>query len=662
MIVATSARARRPMPRALRAPDRSWLRRAVWVLVPLVVVLLAWQPLPLEPRPGLDNSWHAALHMALHTGIGFGNHLIFTYGPLGFLSVPTFWYSDTGTIAVLYTVLLRVALAAAIFAGARRSYGTLIGALLALLVVGTSGIGFQEEFPTLGLEAVPFLIFAVWVVDRVSDPRHLLAFVALGGAIAGVELLNKLSVGLDITVLALIMALCARGRRWLHLAVTLGALVATVLLVWGLTGQSFGALPSFARNGAQIVSGYGLAMSYEEAGLGWQFAAGAAVFVVGVIAALQMTSESSSKRRRWGIVALWVAFCFFAYKDGYVRHDYIHASVFFVAMLGGFFAFTWRGRWRLVGAITVVALFAFALLAQRAPVSEVLEPGRASTAVEQVADAFDPAEQRAIIASGRSAIALEFPVDERTLALMNNKTVHVSPYEASIAWAYNLRWRPLPVFQSYSAYTTALDEADEHAIRSRDAPQRILNKVQTEGDGRVVAFDQPLTSRAILCRYVELNTTSEWQLLGLGPNRCGAAVPLETVHANWGQSVLVPPPPNGHSLVFARIGGVDVSGFESLVSLLYRPTLREILLEGVPYRLIAGTAADGLILRAPAAVDFSAPYNLARNASTIAVRKLGQLGEGSGRPITYSFFAAPVTRGPRDPALQRAIIGSAGSG
>ena len=149
--------------------------------------------------------------MALHTGIGFGNHLIFTYGPLGFLSVPTFWYSDTGTIALLYTVLLRVALAAAIFAGARRSYGTLVGALLALLVVGASGIGFEEEFPTLGLEAVPFLIFAVWVVDRVNDPRHLLAFMALGGVIAGVELLNKLSVGVNIAVLTVIMALCARG-------------------------------------------------------------------------------------------------------------------------------------------------------------------------------------------------------------------------------------------------------------------------------------------------------------------------------------------------------------------------------------------------------------------------------------------------------------------
>ncbi len=106
---------------------------AIWVIVPLAIVLASWRALPLEPRPGLDNSWHAGLHMALQGGITFGSHLIFTYGPLGFLSVPTLWYTDTGVIAVVYTVLLRIALAAALFAAARRSYGTGVGAIVALL-------------------------------------------------------------------------------------------------------------------------------------------------------------------------------------------------------------------------------------------------------------------------------------------------------------------------------------------------------------------------------------------------------------------------------------------------------------------------------------------------------------------------------------------------
>ena len=185
----------------------------MWVIVPLAIAILSWHALVLQPAAGLENSWHAALHMALHDGVTFGNHLIFTYGPLGFLSVPTLWYGDTGVIAVLYTLLLRIALAAAVFAGARRSYGTVVGAILALLVAGATGIGLEEVAPTLGFETIPFVVFAVWVVDRVADLRRLLLFMGVAGAVAAIELLNKLSVGITVTALTVVMGLAARGRR-----------------------------------------------------------------------------------------------------------------------------------------------------------------------------------------------------------------------------------------------------------------------------------------------------------------------------------------------------------------------------------------------------------------------------------------------------------------
>jgi hypothetical protein len=634
-------------------------RAAMWVMVPLGIVLLSWRALPLEPLPGLDDSWHAGLAMALHDGITFGNHLIFAYGPLGFLSVPTLWYTDIGIIAVSYTVLLRVALAAAVFAAARRSYGTAVGAIVALAVAGATGVGatLEGELPSLGLEAIPFLVFAVWVVDRVTDRRRLVISMAVGGAIAGLELLNKESVGLNIAVLTVIMALAARGRRRDNVTVSLGALVVTLLAAWTVTGQSWGALPAYVHNSAQIVSGYALAMSYEEAGLGWQYAAALVAFAFGLVAALHMTADQSSVRRRWGIVALWVAFCFFEFKDGFVRHDQIHGALFFVGLLGGFVALRWRGRWRPVGLGLTVALFACAVVAQNTSLSAVFDFGdSASEAIHQLGQVINPAERHAIMTSGRGAIELAYPIDEGTLDLLQGQTVHVAPYQASVAWAYGLDWRPLPVFQSYSAYTTGLDQDDANALTSPDAPQRILSNLNSAIDGRVSAFDEGLTTRTILCRYEELRTTPAWQVLGLGPNRCQTPVALDTVRADWGETVAVPPPPNDRSFVFVRISGVAVGGIERLTALLYRPDLREVVLEGVPHRLIAGTASDGLVLRAPADVDFSAPFNIAPNSSSIAVSKAGQ-GTSGGLPITFSFFSESVAVGPRYAPLQRAIIG-----
>ena len=238
---------------------------ALWVGVPLAITLLCWRALPIKPKSGPGPSFEGALHMALHYGITFGNHLIFTYGPLGFLSIPTLWYSATGIIAVLYAVLLRFALALALFAAARRTYGTVVGAIVALIVVDAS------EFAR---ETVPFLVFCVWMLERVSGSRQRLALMAIGGAVAGLELLNKISIGIEITAMALVVALATRGRRPHQVVVTLAGLVAALLVGWTVTGQDWGALAAYARTGAQIVSGYAGALSTEDTGLRWETSPG----------------------------------------------------------------------------------------------------------------------------------------------------------------------------------------------------------------------------------------------------------------------------------------------------------------------------------------------------------------------------------------------------
>jgi hypothetical protein len=109
-----------------------------------------------------------------------------------------------------------------------------------------------------------------------------------------------------------------------------------------------------------------------------------------------------------------------------------------------------------------------------------------------------------------------------------------------------------------------------------------------------------------------------------------------------------------------RIGGVAVGGLEHLYALLYKPVGRTVLLNGVSHRLIEETATDGLILRAPPGVDFTAPFNLAPNSSNIAVNENGT-GASGGRPITFSFYAQSMGVGPRYAPLQKQIEGEHGN-
>jgi hypothetical protein len=519
----------------LRQKHRGLTGAGACAAVAFAITVLSWHALPLEPQPGLDNSWQAALHMALHDGITFGHHLIFTYGPLGFLSVPTLWYSGTGVIAVLYTVLLRFALALALFLGARSTYGTVLGAIVALVVVGASGVA---------VEPVPFLVLCVWMVDRVSGSRQLLALMAISGAVAGLELLNKESIGIEITMLAIVTALGARGRPRDHLLVMFTALILALLAAWAATGQEWGSLPVYAHNAARIVSGYAAGMGLDDLSLVWQYPAGLVAFALGLVGAVKMTADGPT-RRRWGIVALWVTFSFFEYKEGFVRHDEGHAMIYFVALMGGFLALRWSREDRLIGLGLLATLFAFAIATQTSSSRSVVFElsSNASLAVSQMEQVLSPSKRILIMQQGRTAIKRAYPIDQPTLSLLRGHTVHVVPYETAVAWAYDLHWRPLPVFQSYSAYTTSLDREDASALASARAPERILSNREPGIDGRVLAFDEGLTSRTILCRYRELRTTSTWQVLGLGPNRCGPPVLMKEVHAGWYQSVPVPAPP-----------------------------------------------------------------------------------------------------------------------
>jgi hypothetical protein len=420
-------------------------------------------------------------------------------------------------------------------------------------------------------------------------------------------------------------------------------LAGSVLVLWVATGQPVGALPDYVLNSARISLGYGAAVGVEAPGLGWQYPAAFVALALGLWAAWQMTRTLRS-RQRAGVLALWLVFWFFAFKEGFVRHDPQHDVFFFGPMLGGFLAFHWRGRQRLIAVAGIAALVVFALEAQTTTLTAHLDLSRnLSTAFDQVRDVLSPSRRASLISAGRAQIEATEPIDPIALRLLRGHTVEIWPSEIALAWAYGLDWDPLPVLQSYSAYTTALDKLDAAALTSSHAPQRILFLAGPGPDGRVVSFDEGLTSRAILCRYRELYANRTMAVLALGPDRCSQPILISTVKAGWDQPVPIPHPPTPHSLVSVDIHGVSVSGWESVESFFYKPAERSIRLDnGTPHRLVPGTATDGLPLAASPGADYQAPFNITAHAHTIAVLKHGTAAS-SGQPITYSFYDQPVT-------------------
>ena len=88
-----------------------------------------------------------------------------------------------------------------------------------------------------------------------------------------------------------------------------------------------------------------------------------------------MTADGPA-RRRWGMVALWVVFCFFEYKEAFVRHDTAHGTIYFVSLMGGFLALRWQWGGQVVGLGLTATLCVFAVAAQGiVNIRAVADPG-----------------------------------------------------------------------------------------------------------------------------------------------------------------------------------------------------------------------------------------------------------------------------------------------
>jgi hypothetical protein len=386
-------------------------------------------------------------------------------------------------------------------------------------------------------------------------------------------------------------------------------------------------------------------MALETPGTSWQYGAALIVFVTAAVAAWRTTAASSYDATRLGVLALLVLLAFMSFKQGFVRHDETGATLFFGPMLAALCALRWPAPHRAAGVVALALAFVAYLGAARLPLDDVVAPRHsldaAFDAAAAVVDGGRRADERA---AGAAAIRRDAGLDAATLAVLRGHSVHVALDETSVVWAYGLEWRPLPVFQSYTAYTPGLDRLNAALLASPQGPERVLYRDRGAIDNRWPAYDQPATTRMLLCRYRPVHQAPGWVVLARAADRCAEPHLVGSVRAAWGQEVHVPRPSRRGAMVFVRIAGVRPSGFERIRAALFKAHERTITFAGRDTRrLVAEVAGDGLIVWAAPGTDYPGPFAQSPQAPAIAVGRAG-LGEASGTPLRFDFYEQPVRR------------------
>jgi len=608
--------------------------------------VLTWPSSNLAPSAGIDPSWVAGLYMAAEQGLHAGTEIVFSYGPLGFLGLPSLFEIDLARLAFAWSALVQLSLCVALLWASRRAFGLVVGLLLTTFAVA---VPFSDGV----LVAAAVVGAAALLGDWNLRARVVLA--AAAGALAGMQLLGSLRAGPTLVVMGLAVVLGLPDRRRTVPAFAAAAVV-SFFAFWFATGQGLGNLDNYAANTVSVLSGYSASMVFSYPSRWWQVPG----FTVGAATVAVLTAAAVWRRdnvRRLALAVMVAAITFLMYKHAIVRSSPGSDGVFLAALLAiGIALAPHVQRSLALGAIVVLAVFSY--IGNRETLDVWLDlTTRAEAFVEESAILATPGRAAEVQAEDREAMQGLYGLTPKQLALLHSGTVHVATLEAGVAWAWELEWDPLPVFQQYTAYSKRLDELNAAKLEAESAPEMILwedapavdptfvpvRPYPGTIDRRVPAWDSPAEMLQMFCRYRAEEWDERWAILRRSGDRCGRERSLGTVVAANGEAIPLPATMPNEALV-VRVHGLGVSGIESLRSFLFRGPGRSTVLAGHSWNVMPGTAADGLLLRVPTWADYPGRFALDSHTKTVSFEREGGFltdVDGSTK-VTLSFSALPL--------------------
>ena len=475
-----------------------------------------------------------------------GTDIVFTYGPLGFLTIPCF----SGSFVVL-RIVVDVALALAV-AAPLCVLSWRLGIAWRFLVLGS----FLVVTANIQAEAQDLLIYVglfCWGLLCLQESRRVWAYVACLILFAAFSALTKLTcliaAGLTIGAVALdhflrevaagsadlrsaVSPICnqqtapgvphtrgvqetaslryGRLRIWAVRSLTILAVFVLFFMAgWLSAGQSLIVLPAFLSRGFLMAGTYDQTMGVEPP---------LAALILGLLAVITALAavimrclkvfEPSNPLRRWRqcVLLIWLtSLLFLTWKHGFVRADSIHVFFFagFVPMLPLLIqTLHCQNRFaKRLGVLFGIGCCVLSVLS----LEIVLRPDHLRLAqplrraIQNTISLSQPMAYCEVmnqrLQSERARMALpEFS------KIASSGTVDFLGNLPSYAVLNSLNYRPRPVFQSYAAYNAALMKLNREFYLSEARPNYVICFLAPI-DSRFPPLEDAPTLRNLLINY-----------------------------------------------------------------------------------------------------------------------------------------------------------------
>ncbi len=615
--------ARIPRTVRLRGMVLDWWRRlrALPLAVTILLVFGVWLTANITinaPTFALDGTWQNSLDWAYLTGKQFGTDVDFTYGPFAFLDLVSILSLRLLVPVLVASVVSAFFLAFVAWKLTRRWLQRLPAALVVTLVM-LPAISAADQFSTriLILAVMCAIGFRVGAIDI----RWHSSVTVVLAIVSALTVEDKFSNGtLAVGTVVLIAALCgegAVGRRILTAVSALAVVAASIVVFWLVAGQNLAHLVPWISSSLQLTSGYDEAMATEDTTLVYQY--GLLVVLGAVLVVLACLRRGSSKIILLVFVA-WVLVV--ALRLGFTRHDLGHTAQSFtlllIACLGVGLT---RQMWL---TLSVVLISAVAVLPASAVYFQFVNPLTvARTSVDAAHAVLSKGYRAVLLANAASAGQAIYGLPRPVVAAVKGKTVHIDPFDANVAWAYSLKWHPAPVFQTYAAFTPALDRINSDALRKPGGPQVVLRSTLVAIDQRNAMWETPQYMQTLVCDFTPTVSTPRWQVLSKSTNRCGHEAELSTQRFGAGQQIAVPAAPDSHYMVVAHFA-LDNSPLNWMATEVFKPiSIVTVSTDQGDYRLPRAHAGGPLILTVPAAAGWQPQFGGSTHVTHLKVSVSG---------------------------------------
>ena len=528
------------------------------------------------PTAGLDPSWQTALVLGRESSLRWGSDLDFTYGPWGWIFSRFVTSRTLMAASIVFLLGVAIFFVAVVWKLLCRNFSERTSLLLMgfAVVPVFSQVAVNEVF-LAGIFGM-FLLFVDRAAKDVIESWKTILLLTFP-----VAFILQIKISLGIFAFAgLVFTSLVWFRTPKKIGLIFGVFTCWFFALWILSEHSLSGFFSWLQLSLSIAAGFADAMSLSQHQPLTLVLFGA--FAVASIALLVRRMQTNN----WAVAVKVASFLlvllilYSALKTGFLREGPVRL---FDALGLCFPMWLWLVKPVRLTARKLALLMIPLVVGVALYVGERPSAGNFAGLYDWPASTHRWFDNLNLLTSdvtfhrkaeeARLAAQLAYGLSPKMVEALRDSSIQVDPYETTLVWAYQLPWKPVPIFQTYQVYANDLDEFNTQSLSRRGASDAVLiNSDYVENiDGRLSLWTSPRYQLSLTCSWSLELRDGPWEKWVKAEDRCGSPELLTSKSVIANERVQIPRA-SADSLVVAKFESSSSNDLiSSAIDLLYKP-------------------------------------------------------------------------------------------